>query len=131
MNADYLRAAVPEQWRDAAVTAVVNALVSKLPDSWRMHAVRTGSGNLEHPGHLYYARCYANHPEDVVVEVEVRLDPQGLHVGWLAVDSTEPRMVYLKPFLLDMCFPAGVRHAMQTGRGLGVHLTLTQVHEKT
>ena len=44
--------------------------------------------------------------------------------GWLATDSDVLSMIYAQRFLVDMCFPAGIKGTEETGQGKAYRLEI-------
>ena len=58
---------------------------------------------------------------------DINAEPQE-YWGWQ--EDNTMSMIYPKYFLLDMCFPAGIKHTQETGQGRAVKLNLINFRDK-
>ena len=90
----------------------------------------------EHFGiHEMTASIYGNKVEDIL-NIKLKIsDDQTIppthkedadYWGWLSKGSDELSMIYAQWFLVDMCFPAGIKGTEEAGQGKAYRLEVIQ-----
>ena len=90
--------------------------------------------------HPTLASMYGDKPEDIV-ELTLRVsDDQSIpganreymepdYCGWLRADDQKFHMIYSERFLLDMCFPAGIKGTEEMGQGKAYRLEIVDTEK--
>jgi hypothetical protein len=69
-------------------------------------------------------------PEEDIVEVEVREDPDGIHWGWFDNDDQEYCHIYPHEAHFRICFPYGPEAEEKAGKGRIVKLSVREIDGK-
>lgn len=91
-------------------------------------AERRPSGKLVHfykASGILTSVCGAR-PEDVV-KVRVHEDPEGDYWAWAPSDMPGFHMIQTAEYLLNMCFPYGIKAAVKAGDGRQVRLRVEEL----
>jgi hypothetical protein len=117
--------------------------VTAIGRTWELWAHRYDNGTLRHVGARVWVELHQLAQPIVAVRVEEILDdsyaPEVTHYAWedLERPRDKPAMVQIRAgsdstnpnralMLLDMCFPGGVRSAIDAGRGKVLALRITE-----
>ncbi len=90
--------------------------------------------------HPKTAAIYGDKPEDIVVVVmkiskdQTIPEPNGKYKDadywvWYDFDEGFSSMLYAQRFLLDMCFPAGIKGAEDAGHGKAFRVEIVEIKE--
>jgi hypothetical protein len=92
--------------------------------------------------HPKTANLYGDDPSSIVnVELSVAEDQSAAsskenqeaepdYWGWYDFQQKRFSMIYAKYFLLNMCFPAGIKPAEEAGQGKAYRLNVKELHDK-
>lgn len=108
-------------------------------ETYKFNAVYNKKGDFyEHFGiHPTLVNLYGVKPEDIV-EVEMKKsEDQSVQVfdksmnsdywGWFDFDRQEFSMIYAKYFLLNMCFPYGIKPCEEQNQGKAYRLEIVNI----
>ena len=102
--------------------------------SWTMFAL---AGNPDkhplfehiHPIPQATGMCRGS-PAEEVIPVTVTADDSGPYWGWMGSGEDSPSMIQVHEVLLDICFPYGMKSAINVGQGKPIRLTVTGKDDK-